>query len=573
MDVSIRNLIIRNGRYYFRCRFPRVASDTSDGMENVREIKISLRTSDLKTAIAVCRLTTEQWNAIIRTGVGRTVTLAEIRRILADYISSNLESHARQLADYGPMCPATRKEGMQIALNLMAHYEREREAGNPEGHGVAQSILREIPHTESDRNLMAQEWTMAQIFLMRMQHDRIAGKRFLTEYNQAIYDDIISGNYRSAEEIRDAEVVLPLNDLVRRYLAEKSPAWKASMRDSVQAVLDELMEYFGADADIRTLRHQNLLDYRDSILMHLPPRRNLKPQYRNIPLRKLAETYHGQTLSTKTVNLRTSKIRGFFIWCVKHEYLDHNPAGDLELALGHKANTERRPYSRDDLQCIFEHLREDRLPGWRPHKLWIPLIALYSGARMNEICQLNTDHIFTVGGIPCMEITDDGNEHASLKTSGSRRIIPIHPVLSALGFLDYVLQRSKVRRSGNRPIQLWGALLYKEKYGYAHDFQKFFSRFNHHYVTSDPKKVFHSFRHNFIDNLKQHGLQESMIAEIVGHSVRAMTFSRYGKEFNPGILLENMNRLDYGIDLFAILGQNPLPEATVSQQISALPAR
>ena len=116
-------------------------------------------------------------------------------------------------------------------------------------------------------------------------------------------------------------------------------------------------------------------------------------------------------------------------------------------------------------------------------------------------------------------------------------------------------------------------LKYKEGHGYAHDFSKSYRNFNKRYVTQDNKKVFHSFRHNFTDNLKQQGLQESMIAELVGHSVKSMTFSRYGKEFNPAILRENMLKLDYGIDIFGILGKTPLEDEMIAGQVEQLPKR
>ncbi|MEI3037489.1 MAG: hypothetical protein V8T90_00285 [Victivallales bacterium] len=283
------------------------------------------------------------------------MTLNEIRRILTEHMSEELEAHARQMADYGPVCPEIRKQGLTGALNIMAHYERERDSGNPSGKLVAESILRDIPHSASDLNFMAQEWTLAQIFLARMQHDRIAGKRFPTEYTQTLYDEIMSGNYRSAEEIREAETVLTLGELVRRYLAEKNDSWGASMRGLAKAALDTLLEYFDAETDVKAVKHQNLLDFRDNVLLKLPPGRNTNPKYQGIPLTELLAKHKGETLTRKTVNLRMAQIRGFFIWCFKHEYISRNPASDLQLTLGHKASTERLPYSK---RGVADDIRE-----------------------------------------------------------------------------------------------------------------------------------------------------------------------------------------------------------------------
>ena len=182
MNIPVNHLVSRNGKYYFRCRLPQNGYSAL----SPAEIKISLRTSDQKIAISACKLLTDRLDSLVRTGAVRTMTLSEIRRILTEHMSEELEAHARQMADYGPVCPETRKLGLAGALNIMAHYERERDSGNSSGKLVAESILREIPHSASDLNFMAQEWTLAQIFLARMQHDRIAGKRFPAEYSQAL---------------------------------------------------------------------------------------------------------------------------------------------------------------------------------------------------------------------------------------------------------------------------------------------------------------------------------------------------------------------------------------------------
>lgn len=74
-------------------------------------------------------------------------------------------------------------------------------------------------------------------------------------------------------------------------------------------------------------------------------------------------------------------------------------------------------------------------------------------------------------------------------------------------------------------------------------------RYKRKYITSDRRKVFHSFRHNFCDNLKQWGVEESIIAELVGHSNQSITAGRYGKRYRPEKLLKAIRHLDYGIEI------------------------
>lgn len=45
---------------------------------------------------------------------------------------------------------------------------------------------------------------------------------------------------------------------------------------------------------------------------------------------------------------------------------------------------------------------------------------------------------------------------------------------------------------------------------------------------TDPKKTFQSFRHTMIDDLRDAGMQDSLIKRIAGHEDSAVTFGVYG---------------------------------------------
>lgn len=88
--------------------------------------------------------------------------------------------------------------------------------------------------------------------------------------------------------------------------------------------------------------------------------------------------------------------------------------------------------------------------------------------------------------------------------------------------------------------------------GYSNALGKWYQKYNRKYVTDDPKKVLHSMRHTVADTLKQSGIQEVVIAEIMGHANDSMTMGRYGKRYQPKVLLEALLQLDYGIDISEI---------------------
>ena len=60
------------------------------------------------------------------------------------------------------------------------------------------------------------------------------------------------------------------------------------------------------------------------------------------------------------------------------------------------------------------------------------------------------------------------------------------------------------------------------------------------------ERGFHSLRHTFADTLKQQGVQENLISELMGHANSSITTGRYGKRYQAKVLLEVVRRLDYG---------------------------
>ncbi|RVG98501.1 integrase [Sinorhizobium meliloti] len=68
---------------------------------------------------------------------------------------------------------------------------------------------------------------------------------------------------------------------------------------------------------------------------------------------------------------------------------------------------------------------------------WVPWLCAYTGARVSEITQMNKAHLFEEYGIATINITPDAG---SVKT-GTYRLVPIHPHLIAMGFVDFVRSR------------------------------------------------------------------------------------------------------------------------------------
>ncbi len=135
--------------------------------------------------------------------------------------------------------------------------------------------------------------------------------------------------------------------------------------------------------------------------------------------------------------------------------IETNPADHLHEVTQHKQDaTQKPPFTKDDLIKIFPATYGNefqRVGTPDPVKLtarfWIPLLALFSGARVEELCQLKADDIgrCVETGTPFYQITNEGEAHdgraKTLKNKNSVRLIPIHQTLIDIGFLRFVEER------------------------------------------------------------------------------------------------------------------------------------
>ena len=62
-------------------------------------------------------------------------------------------------------------------------------------------------------------------------------------------------------------------------------------------------------------------------------------------------------------------------------------------------------------------------------------------------------------------------------------------------------------------------------------------------VKPDTRRTFHSFRHTLIDNLRDAGVQDSLIKRIVGHEDGSVTFSVYGSRSPLKAMIEAMSQV------------------------------
>jgi integrase len=272
-------------------------------------------------------------------------------------------------------------------------------------------------------------------------------------------------------------------------------------------------------------------------LQRLPSNLNKNPRYRDKSIEEVL-ALADKPAALNTVNKHLVRIAALFKWAVRHGYASTNPAEGMVMRNPKRASEERQAFTRNDLDKLFQSPEYRSGAHLHPYMHWIPLIALYTGARLNEIAQLHLADFDTLTGIPVISINEEG-EGKRLKTKAGKRIIPIHPELQRLGLIKYV---DALREQGN--TRLFPELK-QGRDGYGQTVSKWFARYRVRCGITEPGKVFHSFRHTFIDHLKQKSAAKEKIAALVGHEDESETFGRYGKTFETPALLDVIRLLDF----------------------------
>ncbi|MDD2540755.1 MAG: site-specific integrase [Desulfuromonadaceae bacterium] len=226
-----------------------------------------------------------------------------------------------------------------------------------------------------------------------------------------------------------------------------------------------------------------------------------------------------------------------------------NPFAEMQIAGAGNDVKKVVPYSPDDLVKLSAGLLEVRKLV-EPHRFWIPLIALYSGMRQDEICQLRTEDIVEEDGVLVFHICHKP-EHKQKTKVKKTRVCPVHPILVRLGLKAYL-----VKQQTDKHDRLFHTLSWSEGKDWTGRIRTWWnSTFQ---VACLGKgnlagKSFHSTRHTFIDWFKQNNCYVSyhdraVIQAMVGHVEGDVTGEHYEEDFSNSEKLRMLRKLDYGFD-------------------------
>lgn len=345
--------------------------------------------------------------------------------------------------------------------------------------------------------------------------DRIDEARERWEENQR-QDRIFLAQERAAEKANGQLAAPPatgtsLQAMVDRWERERKP--DAKTVDRMKAVVSWFEDHAGR-LPIEEITPENVQTWSDKLLQVTSP----------------------ANARTKLANFNT--LMRFAVR--RARVITVNPASDISIEVKRDPEDQVQPFDLPALQAIFgspvyaEGIRPRAGSGEAAY--WLPLLALYTGARLNELGQLRPKDILQHPYVDrdgeeqqawLIRIVADKADGLKLKNAWSARRVPIHAELVRLGFLAYVDSVRAAHQGRLFPE------LRPDKYGtITANWSKWFGRYLRETCNvTDDRMRFHSFRHAFKDYAREAEIAEDVNDAFTGHKGEAIA-RQYGSSLN-----------------------------------------
>jgi integrase len=570
----------RSSHFFFRMRIPCFLQ----GVVSRRELRCSLQTSDQLEAkyraIIGARVANRFFAALSRNWwwIMKEMTTEEIDYLVCKYMVDLL----KYFEDYRVLHNGPEKQ-VEYDWNMMLLDKNLDEAQKQlilsdheaSGEGFDDILSNWGGFEEIDKESYTYKKLRREFLKARIQVLKVEKKRELGDYTDTLEDEA-SKRLQALQPLLGSPSALPaslqpvsdskgspaipyeastppgtgerLSEVIEKFAEERRRAgvWKPKSEVEIMTSLRLLVEVLG-DVPVTDINNVSLRRFKET-LMELPPNVRKNPAYRDKSIAEVIASGVTKRMNTSTINKQLDRASTLFKWAVQNGYVVRNPGEGLQLPAKKRDDEYRAAFNSDDLKMIFNsrvYCEDTHKYGYR---FWLPVIALYSGLRLNEICQLHLEDVHEDDeGVFVFDIRERKGV-TNTKTSSSERLVPLHDFLRVdLNLPGFV---AKLRSDGE--TRLFPDLK-KRRDGYGQAASRWFAGYRANCdIVEGPggKKDFHSFRHTVSNTLKQLNAEHFPTQELLGHSTGSITFGRYGKRYSPKLLKEQVvDRLVYDVDM------------------------
>lgn len=330
--------------------------------------------------------------------------------------------------------------------------------------------------------------------------------------------------------------------------------WKAGNEPRPQTALEyeasvnDFIDFAG-DVPVSAIDADMLYDYRDEAakLPSTMPRAD-----RALAFRARVEKHGARKpkCSPATLKKRVGALQALLTYAFQQRWTATNNGAGVTIIGYSKKKKNRRSFEDHELALLFACPLFVDPKSWNsPSRIsdvtifWLFLIAATTGARLEEVGQVALADVRRDGEIVYLDISDhvllEDGEDKSVKNDESRRLVPIHAKLVAVGFLDYCDALAAAGHS-----QLFPDLKENKVGKRTKEASQRINRIVDRYVSKDKRLVFYSLRHAFKAKGNEANLTPKTLNQICGHAL-VNVGEQYGSEPRIRTLYRELHRIDF----------------------------
>lgn len=555
--ITMKNVILRSGKYHFRIRVPK------DCQESVgkREITQSLKTKEAVEAFRLAKGLTDDWKKKfeeIRNPVSSPAlaiqsktneTVDDFRKTLFDYMNQNL--------------PALLDKKSKAELYELSELYREWMVSVLDEEGswsldLSEELGIRLPLSKNHSPGMTRKLNRVVVDALGYIRSTIDDE-YGEKISQKIDEDLLGSDARRIAP-KETPAHAPTSPdetdiIVIANLMFDAKNKDGKFRDLVLGEIGHLQEWLGGKSDLTAFSKSDLVDYIQNCLPYFPKRMRHTTKYDGKPLRKCVELVRKNPAKYVPISYITCENRLIGIQTVFNYAKDQlgiiriNPANGIQIPKIRMMESKERGFTADELPDMWTALKQIlACTKTSSERYWVPILGLYHGLRLNEICCLQNKDVYRdKDGVFVMDINDKGR-NKSVKNKSSIRVVPVHPfVLEDLKFQNYVEDRNSSASENDR---LFPNLTYTDSHGYGKKISVWFAKWKKTWLPEKSyRKNFHDLRYTFAQQAQnQAKMSDRCSQEITGHSISGMSSVHlgYSGRLKPKDVLEELKKIQYG---------------------------
>jgi len=391
-------------------------------------------------------------------------------------------------------------------------------------------------------------------------HPEIKIKKGTTDYKRllrVIYRTNIRNHEilqaRNRGDIAETPVIAPAKPKSIK-LTEAYELWRINHKgpkktaEEFLAHINKFISFF-SDLPIDQITNEHISDYQDALLRFPSKLTNAE---RKLGVREILKRYESADvprLKPQTINEKyLGALKAILTLSVKKKIITINPA------IGIRANEEKviEPpvvlLTDAEIKTVLEFpvfsIGERPIAGAGEAAKWLPLLAMFTGARLEELAALKVENIKTEEGVLYLHI------RGRIKNQSSLRKVPVHSQLLELGFAKYI---QTIKNGPLFPLLDW------EKETVSESWSKWWTRYRREHGITDERKKFHSFRHTVKRKFRDAKVPKELRDALMGHAAKDVAESNYGlDEEGTGYSLIVLKEALEKINFPALDGPNPV---------------